>query len=327
MIKRISYLKRIFVAYVLGKNSQLTFWHDTPEVNEDAFGLPKKETGPYFMLFHDKASYPGPFDEAGIPLLDYHGSIGKQYNPIAIAQYGLGSYNLFLKNGEERYRGQFLKSADWLVNNLLPNEKKVKVWNHNFDWEYFSLLKAPWYSALAQGQGISLLLRAYRETSHKKYIQASEEAYRALITEIDKGGVLYKDDKGCWWMEEYLVDPPSHILNGFIWASWGVYDYGIATGSAEANDLFGRCIKTISDHLEDYDTGYWSLYDLSDNFLRTMASRFYHDLHITQLDVLYRMTGQEKYRLYRDRWAAYKKRRWNILRAFVYKCIFKLFYY
>ena len=31
----------------------------------------------------------------GIPLLNYHGIIGKQYNPIAIAQYGLGNLNFY----------------------------------------------------------------------------------------------------------------------------------------------------------------------------------------------------------------------------------------
>ena len=37
-------------------------------------------------------------DADGIPLLDYHGNIGLQYNPIAIAQWGLGNFNLFLRS-------------------------------------------------------------------------------------------------------------------------------------------------------------------------------------------------------------------------------------
>src|ERR1700730_4881120 len=99
------------------------------------------------MLFAEKADYAGPHDTAGIPQLNYRGKIGLQYNPIAIAQWGLGNYNLFCQgHGDERNTFGF-----WMC-------------NHKFDWEYRSTLKAPWYSGLAQGQGISLLLRAYRAT-------------------------------------------------------------------------------------------------------------------------------------------------------------------
>ena len=45
------------------------------------------------MRFQGKAAYAGPFDSAGVPLLDYRGDIGRQHNPIAIAQYGLARFN------------------------------------------------------------------------------------------------------------------------------------------------------------------------------------------------------------------------------------------
>jgi hypothetical protein len=34
--QRLRYYQRIIPAYVLGRQSQLTFWHDVPEVNEAA---------------------------------------------------------------------------------------------------------------------------------------------------------------------------------------------------------------------------------------------------------------------------------------------------
>ena len=37
------------------------------------------------MLFESKANYNGHYDNNGIPLLNYHGDIGLQYNPIAIS--------------------------------------------------------------------------------------------------------------------------------------------------------------------------------------------------------------------------------------------------
>ena len=53
----------------------------------------------YFMRFDGKAAYQGPFDGAGVPLLDYRGDIGRQHNPIAIAQYGLARFNRWSDDG------------------------------------------------------------------------------------------------------------------------------------------------------------------------------------------------------------------------------------
>jgi len=57
------------------------------------------------MPFIAKADYPGFYDDKGIPMLDYHGTVGLQYNPIAIAQYGLGNYNLYYRTGEKSRTG------------------------------------------------------------------------------------------------------------------------------------------------------------------------------------------------------------------------------
>jgi len=47
----------------------------------------------------------------------------------------------------------------------------------------------------------------------------------SLVTPIENGGCLHIDLAGDWWIEEYITNPPTHILNGFIWALWGARDY------------------------------------------------------------------------------------------------------
>ena len=137
---RLNYYRRISSAYLLPGKSQLTFWHDQPQVNSDA---PVGQLGEYYMPFLEKAGYAGPHDGDGIPLLNYHGNIGLQYNPIAIAQWGLGNFNLFLRSKDEGHKRKSLAAADWLVKHLEPNAFGVPVWNHQFDWEYRTPLKAP----------------------------------------------------------------------------------------------------------------------------------------------------------------------------------------
>jgi heparosan-N-sulfate-glucuronate 5-epimerase len=321
---RLQYYRRIFSAYLAPASSQLKFWHDNPAVNERAT---IHELGEYYMGFEAKAAYDGPFDSGGVPLLDYRASIGQQYNPIAIAQWGLGNYNFAHRGGDAEHQSKFIKAADWLCRNLEPNRYGVLVWNHRFDWDYCERLKAPWYSGLAQGQGISLLVRAHRDTKNSDYLYAAELAFSSLLLPIEQGGVQFADERGDLWLEEYLVSPPTHILNGFIWALWGVYDYYLATSDLRAHELFYRCAQTLVRNLDRYDLGYWSLYELSEAPLPMVASPFYHRLHVVQLRILSHLTGVSRFARMADNWEDYGRSRANRARALCYKSAFKLCYY
>jgi hypothetical protein len=323
LTSRLRYYQRIFGAYLTPSQSQLTFWHETPEANPNASF---SELGEYYMVFSEKADYAG-HDSAGIPMLDYHGRIGLQYNPIAISQWGLGNWNLFIRTGNEDRKRKGLSACEWLCAQLERNAFGVWVWNHHFDWEYRTKLKAPWYSALAQGQGISLLLRAYREVGERRYLEAAQRAFAGFQKSTDQGGVSFTDERGDLWFEEYVVSPPTHILNGFIWAAWGVYDYLLFTRDAVAQALMERAVRTLCNNLHRYDLGFWSLYELSGTRLPMVASPFYHQLHLVQLGVTHRMTGEGILLEYADRWAAYARSPAKRTRALCYKSAFKLCYY
>ena len=156
---RIRYLHRVAQAYLGSGPSQLTFWHEPPEANPRAFDEP---LGEYYQSFFTKADYTAYVDADGVPMLDYRGHVGKQYNPIAIAQWGLGNWNRWRRDTKAADRlARWTLAADWLVENLSPNAHGLPVWKHQFDWEYRDTLRAGWYSALAQGQGLSLLCRAH----------------------------------------------------------------------------------------------------------------------------------------------------------------------
>ncbi len=311
----LDYYKRFLDAYVFKKTSHLDFWHGTPELNSKAS---KNEISQYYMPFRKKATYKSFLDENGVPLLNYGGNIGKQYNPIAIAQYGLGNFNLYKQTGNQIFKKKATIQANWMVENLIENDKGIPVWMHNFDWNYVEKLKAPWYSGLAQGQGISLLVRIYKETKDKKYRDTVEKAFISLKTEVTNGGVLLTDKEGNIWIEEYLVSTPSHVLNGFIWALFGVYDYFLLFKEKDTKELFDGFVETLIKNLTQYDLGYWSLYDLSDDGLRNIASHFYHQLHIVQLNIMYNLTEIDFFKECADKWNGY----WNNT-AYKYKALIK----
>jgi heparosan-N-sulfate-glucuronate 5-epimerase len=318
---RIAYLARIARVYANKSSGPLSFWYERPTMNEAAFVDGGLE---YFMQFQGKANYRGPFDADGVPILDYQGDIGPQHNPIAIAQYGLARFNRWLTTGAAEDSAAWMAVAQWLVRELKPNDHGVPVWMHHFDWPYRQVLKAPWYSGLAQGNGLSMLVRAARSTSDAQFADAAHAAFESFTRDVSAGGVMATDEQGDLWIEEYLVDPPSHILNGFIWALWGVYDYAQWSGSPQALKIWECCLNTLERRLHEFDTGWWSLYEARNQGEEMPASRYYHTLHITQLQVLHRQTGRQVFADAAARWQGYLHNGGYRLRALAQKAIFKL---
>ena len=309
---------------MLKKTSQLSFWHGEPRINEN---IDSKSVGQYYMLFHHKAEYDDLLDRQGIPVLNYHGDIGNQYNPIAIAQWGLGNYNIWHETKSDLHFKKFIKCADWLIDNLEKNSNGYKVWMHHFDFEYRDTLKAPLYSGLAQGQGISVLIRALKETNDSRYKKAAEEAIKVFGVSTESGGVNFIDSDGNPWIEEYIVHPPTHILNGFIWGLWGLYDYGIFFNDEKVLMRYECYIDTLVKNLDSYDTGFWSLYEHSGTWLGMIASTFYHKLHIVQLKVLFELTNKNIFSKTAKKWESYLESSFNKKRALFQKVIFKVAHY
>jgi hypothetical protein len=99
--------------------------------------------------------------------------------------------------------------------------------------------------------------------------------------------------------------PAAHILNGFLLALFGLYDYVALERDAQVETLIQRSLRTLHTLLAEFDTGYWSLYDLR---FKRLASPFYHSLHVTLLQALARYSGCQHCRDLAERWASYTYR-------------------
>jgi hypothetical protein len=172
-----------------------------------------------------------------------------------------------------------------------------------------------------------VLVRAYQETREKRHLEASRKAFDTFLQDVKDGGVTYSDGNGYVWFEETIVDPPTHILNGFIWAAWGVYDYFLQSGYREAERLLNGAVKTIRDNLALFDAGFWSLYEQSGTRMKMLASPFYHSLHIIQLRVMHKLTGDPVFTKFAEKWDGYRRNPIKRYFALCYKVAFKLLYY
>ncbi len=229
--------------------------------------------------------------------------------PIEIFQYGLGAYDLFLMEKDPEHLEKFQKCADWAVD----NQERSGAWNAF----YFKYPEAP-YSAMAQGEGISLLVRAHKALGDVKYMEAAARAAEFLLMPLEEGGTAgYSDDD--IFLHEYTHKPM--VLNGWIFAVFGLFDYLKAEDNMPVREAYRSTISTMMRHLDDFDSGYWSKYD-SETML---ASPFYHRLHITQLEVLHQITGEAAFKKTAEKWTRYQQNPANRLRAFTLKACQKLF--
>ena len=76
-----------------------------------------------------------------------------------------------------------------------------------------------------------------------------------------------------------------------------------------------------------YDLGFWSLYELTPQRIKSIASHFYHRLHIVQLNIMHRLTGYDVFAEYAEKWQKYLTKAVFRTAAKIYKIGFKLAYY
>lgn len=208
----------------------------------------------------------------------------------------------YLKTEHAEYLKLALLMADWLMDNWTENEKRAAVWTYKFDLDFYGT-SSPWISAMAQGEAVSLLLRVHSFNSDPEYLRIAEKAIQAFRYPIFKGGVCSTFSDGSLSLEEFPSRPASHVLNGSIFALLGIYDYFLQTKDREIRRIYDTTLDGLKQNLQYYDTGYWTLYELSPT--RRLASPLYQLVHVRLMQILWQITGDDFYKSYADKWNDY----------------------
>jgi len=246
----------------------------------------------------------GTLDEEGILYNDAPiGEYPAAYNPTTIAQYALAHWNAYLATGDEKHKQAFMIQSRWLVAHESHFDDDRGGWPLPFPSHRYNAA-SQWLSALTQGNCISVLVRAYQLTREDIFLQAARRAVRTFELDIKDGGVSASVGDNGIFFEEVAAYPAAHILNGYILALFGLYDYVALTGDAKVSALIKRSLTTLHTFIDEFDMGYWSCYDLH---FRCLAPRFYHALHITLLEALVRYSGCEHCTALAARWGRYQQ--------------------
>jgi len=248
-------------------------------------------------IYHFENDSLGRFDENGIPFL----IVGNhpQYSIVYVIQYALIQHDIYLnKNKNDGELDRIEKCLNWL-DERSEKHKNSLVWRSEENKQYG--LQKGWISAMYQGQAISLYLRAYQLFNKTEYLQKAEAAYNFLKYDYSDGGVRRTDENGYIWLEEYPTEPPSYVLNGFIYTVFGILDLYRVTGKPEVKEFYDSCILTLKENVHKYHHWYWSVYDQGK---KQLVSYYYQkNIHIPLMEILYALTNDEIFEIYRGKWS------------------------
>jgi hypothetical protein len=157
-------------------------------------------------------------------------------------------------------------------------------------WEYYLAFgggSPPWISGLAQATAMQALSRGARYFADPSYLDVARRALGAFSTAPPRG-VRVRAGAGSHYLI-YSFDSGLRVLNGFLQALVGLYDYAEAADDDAARALFRAGDRRARQEVPLHDTGAWSRYSAGGNesdlgyhrllrdFLQALCDRVHED--------------------------------------------------
>ena len=275
---------------------------DDPEISEyinETFGFKTSEFD-IQDLKYNRLPYTGyelisldssPADSSGIRLYEKFGNL--YYHPVIMAEHTIRFLDCYIRTENEEYLKNALVYSDKLIeigtesNGAIYFPYNFELILHNIPSE---VLSAPWYSGMAQGEALSAFVRLYNVTNEKKYLPIIEKIFKGFTNfkKENNPWFVYVDEQEFYWIEEYPLNEATHVLNGFIYAIFGLYDYYQLNKDELSRTLIEASLTTLVKYLTEYrDPGYKSFYCLK----HKAQGEFYHQVHIIELKKLSEISG------------------------------------
>jgi len=205
--------------------------------------------------------------------------------------------------------GETLKIIQALYDRLLEYSAErdgQRFLLYNFKKGYRGIaVDVPWTSAYASGAALIGLTFMSECADMPEALTTAKEVLAGLASPIDPSKnrpdlwVSFVDDRGFLWFEEKPLDQVEQprILNGHIRALTGLYIYWAHTKDEEALPLLRAGIKTIEEYAPSYRIpGKVNAYDM----IQPPVDDYGPERTIAQQDILFKMTGEPVFAIYRD---------------------------
>ncbi len=260
----------------------------------------------YYLDQSERTEWQGHYDANGLPMITINDRTDR--HPVMICLWALGQIQRNRTEPTPTRRKLIETTCEWLIESRQPEN----TWRMPFEIRSYNLPPGA-QSAMIQGLAISVLVRAFVIFDDDRYLQTAVEAMQPFTVDVSMGGVLTTEE-GLPFYEEYPCLPPRHVLNGFLFAMWGLHDLVRLYHDEQALSLYNDGLRTLLEWLPRFDTGYWSLYHVGHG-APNPSTLHAHRLHIEQLKVMYALTENPLFDKYGRRWEDYLHHRLNVLRS------------
>ncbi len=289
-------------------------WFDPART--DGFGANVPASGIPFHFVERKIPFPNvpekqlPYvHDYAIPLYASHLNLrngivkyfrhGKLYDhPGRQALHALQAVSGFQKTGNRAY----LLRAEAQVKHLLSTAVKSRgalFFPFPFVFERIATtngrMNAPWYSAMTQGQILAALCRLYQATGKIEYANAAAATFQSfkILRRPSGPWTMSLDSSKYLWFEEYPSNPPDHVINGHVFAVYGLLHYHRLTADPDCLRMIQGGLSTAQAYYPLVRTPGWRS-RTAFGYEDYPAS--YHKLQTEQLDELYGLTKIETFR-------------------------------
>jgi hypothetical protein len=237
---------------------------------------------------------------------------GKAYDhPVGQASRGLLMLNGYRLTHDSRYLTIAVANASRLAATRTADTTVVSdgawFYPHRYPFLLHGLkadaMPSPWYSAMAQGEALSLFSRLYAVTGNAAWRNAADRTFASFLVPQRTTGpwVTERDTDKHVWLEEFASPngrpAPDHTFNGHNFAAVGLYDYLQLTRDPRAAQLLDAAMTSSLARLPLLRTPKWE----SHYCLRhpTVVSNRYHRIHIEQMLWFFGFTSDTRF----ARWA------------------------
>ncbi|MCO4276556.1 D-glucuronyl C5-epimerase family protein [Pseudarthrobacter sp. HLT3-5] len=218
---------------------------------------------------------------------------GKDYDhPVLQAQFMLKQINTLRRTESPEHREVLAATVRRLASYAVESRDGL-YFPYNFEWNR-GKQQPPWYSAMSQGQVLSAVARLYELDPRDEYLEFARKVYQSFLNlpddqNPDAPWVVDIDSEGFLWLDEYPYPGQGKcVINGHLFAAWGLYDYWRVFGSNDALKLANAALATTKRYIwKSRNPGWSSHYDMTVFFL----IRNYHQTHISQMETTYNLTG------------------------------------
>ncbi|TRY79320.1 hypothetical protein TCAL_10053 [Tigriopus californicus] len=236
-----------------------------------------------------------------------------------IALEGVGCVTNISQSHQEHLQ-MFYTGANWLRHNQDAQggwPVNVVFNRDHTKYKFADEIQPGWYSAMASGHALSVLSRAFAASRDKKYLTTALKALKPFSVSSEQGGFSARFMNSYTWYEEYPTNPPTFVLNGFMYSLLGLYDlkntlemygFGDTDDFGNVSELWQSGMRSLKALLPLFDTGSGSVYDLRHFTMQIepkIARWDYHSTHVNLLYILSTLDPDQILATTGDRWRQY----------------------